>query len=279
MRGRFLLCQLLLWSGLLLVLDTPWVHTQPPGDKKAKAPKNGMDPGNEMNPPVFDKRVLAAWEFMAELEFKRKDSNSDGYLDVGEMPGKLREEIALWDRNRDERIDRTEFKAHFESQLRQKAWKDPQKWGDLTKLEQEIGKRMAKAVEPAESMPKPASGAMAILLDDRRPSPWRAGKLPAGLPAWFDELDKNRDGQVAMYEWRAAERPLKEFLAMDLNDDGLLTPEEFLRASAMNGNAKAQAVLSGSAPGDNAVLGKDGKAKKEKEKKDKKEKKEKKPKQ
>jgi hypothetical protein len=46
------------------------------------------------------------------------------------------------------------------------------------------------------------------------------------LPAWFTQCDSNRDGQVSLYEWRKAGRPLDEFRRMDRNNDGLLTPEE-----------------------------------------------------
>lgn len=50
-----------------------------------------------------------------------------------------------------------------------------------------------------------------------------------GLPAWFDELDTDADGQVGLYEWRAAGKPLAEFKTMDLDGDGLLPPDEYHR--------------------------------------------------
>ncbi len=43
------------------------------------------------------------------------------------------------------------------------------------------------------------------------------------------ELDTDRDGQIALYEWRRAGRPMAEFVEMDLNADGLLPPDEYLR--------------------------------------------------
>jgi len=65
--------------------------------------------------------------------------------------------------------------------------------------------------------------------EDRRPVVYRAGKLPKELPQWFGLLDRDLDGQVGLYEWKAAGRPIKEFLAMDANRDGFLTAEEVLR--------------------------------------------------
>ena len=56
----------------------------------------------------------------------------------------------------------------------------------------------------------------------------RPGKLPPGLPGWFAEYDADSDGQVGLYEWRRKGRPIKEFVPMDRNEDGYLTPKEVL---------------------------------------------------
>jgi len=65
--------------------------------------------------------------------------------------------------------------------------------------------------------------------EEEKPIAVRFGKLPANLPGWFTALDTDKDGQVGMYEWRADKRQMGEFLTMDLNSDGLLTAEEYLR--------------------------------------------------
>jgi hypothetical protein len=54
--------------------------------------------------------------------------------------------------------------------------------------------------------------------------------LPPGLPAWFREYDTDGDGQIALYEWKAAGQPVERFLAMDSDGDGFLTPDEVLWA-------------------------------------------------
>jgi hypothetical protein len=61
---------------------------------------------------------------------------------------------------------------------------------------------------------------------------YRAGKLPKELPPWFAQYDKDGDGQIGLYEWKATGQPLKDFLAMDLNGDGFLTVEEVLHYQA-----------------------------------------------
>jgi hypothetical protein len=64
---------------------------------------------------------------------------------------------------------------------------------------------------------------------ENRPAVYRVGKLPKGLPPWFAQLDKDNDGQVGLYEWKAAGKATTEFLSMDANGDGFLTAEEVLR--------------------------------------------------
>ncbi len=67
--------------------------------------------------------------------------------------------------------------------------------------------------------------------EEERPVAMRYGKLPQGLPGWYDELDTDTDGQVSLYEWRKGQKKMDEFLEMDLNGDGLVTADEYLRFS------------------------------------------------
>src|SRR5207253_7855336 len=57
----------------------------------------------------------------------------------------------------------------------------------------------------------------------------RYGKLPQGTPQMFIDMDTDKDAQIALYEWRNAGGDLKEFQAMDLNGDGLVTIDEYMR--------------------------------------------------
>jgi len=53
------------------------------------------------------------------------------------------------------------------------------------------------------------------------------------LPTAYVDVDFNRDGQIGLYEWRKAKRPLSQFTQLDSNDDGFLTPRELERAAAL----------------------------------------------
>lgn len=65
-------------------------------------------------------------------------------------------------------------------------------------------------------------------------------RLPAGLPDWFTARDLDGDGQLTFGEFapdggRAA---LEQFERLDLNHDGVLTPEEVLQANKTTGKTK-----------------------------------------
>ena len=80
--------------------------------------------------------------------------------------------------------------------------------------------------------------------EEERPVAMRYGKLPQGLPGWYDELDTDQDGQVSLYEWRKGSKDMKEFMEMDLNGDGLVTADEYLRfARQKNIDTKVQAYV------------------------------------
>lgn len=65
------------------------------------------------------------------------------------------------------------------------------------------------------------------------------GDTTEGLPAWFYELDADRDGQVEMAEYSIEwpETKVLEFVSLDLNGDGLLTPSEVVRSKSAVGGS------------------------------------------
>ena len=62
----------------------------------------------------------------------------------------------------------------------------------------------------------------------------RQSRLPGGLPPWFVQRDTNGDGQLTLAEFapKASRSTLSQFGTLDANNDGLLTPREYLRSVA-----------------------------------------------
>jgi hypothetical protein len=79
----------------------------------------------------------------------------------------------------------------------------------------------------------------------------RYGKLPEGLPLWWNDYDTNKDGQIGLHEWRLQNEPTAKFYEMDLDGDGLLTPDEYLRYAAMQEQKKeVEAIAKAAADGE-----------------------------
>lgn len=169
------------------------------------------------------------WTAWAENVFQRLDQNGDGLLNSDEMPEELRAEREKWDANHDGFIDLTEFKAYFQARMQQR-----------------MADRGAAGFGPGGQANDPlVIVAPAEPEEEKRPVVYRAGKLPAGMPAWFAQLDTDGDGQVGLYEWKASGRSIEEFQKIDRNGDGFLTPEEVMRYAAASRGSANGAVAAG----------------------------------
>jgi EF hand len=146
------------------------------------------------------------------------DRNGDGQLDENELPAKWRKEALLFDRDGDGKLDLSEVTDYLEAVA---AEKQPKK----------AKKGPAEQADALPTIKAPEPGAVV----------YRPGRLPDGLPPWFKELDTDGDGQVGLYEWKAAGRDAGEFLEIDLNQDGFLTAEEVLRAKKAQAPAASPA--------------------------------------
>ncbi|HZT81297.1 MAG TPA: hypothetical protein VFA26_13800, partial [Gemmataceae bacterium] len=192
----------------------------PGGGPPGGAPGGG--PGGGFNPDV-----------MAEVIFKRQDVNQDGLLNYDEMPEALKAEKDRWDTNRDGHIDLNEYKAYFKARVDQM--------------------RAERGTSPGGGPGGPAGfdvpeGPVPSLLpevpgveQEKKPVVYRAANMPREVPQWFRDIDGNgdKDGQVALWEWKQAGRAVDDFLAMDRNGDGFITVEELLRG--LNGGKQPAA--------------------------------------
>jgi Ca2+-binding EF-hand superfamily protein len=148
--------------------------------------------------------------------FKRLDTNNDGVLTVdelqaaGKMGSRLYEDRDKYDLNKDGKIDVNEYVEYYKARYA-KGKGDKGNKGDRSNWNRELD----------EDKPK-------VIPEEKRVV-YRIGSLPKDLPKWFEEADKDKDGQIGLYEWKAAGKEVKEFLAMDANGDGFVTVEEILR--------------------------------------------------
>jgi hypothetical protein len=90
--------------------------------------------------------------------------------------------------------------------------------------------------------------------EEQKPVAMRYGHLPKDLPEWFDKYDIDKDGQIALWEWRKAGEDIAKFQEMDLNGDGLITADELLRFTLLKSEqARIDAINNGDGTGTTAV--------------------------
>jgi hypothetical protein len=183
----------------------------------------GFGAGGKMGGGNFDADQAATQRFL------KLDKDGNGYLTEDQIPATIKATWRQYDFNKNGVLDLDEYKVLFADMVG--------------------GGNGGKA----------GLGALGAVIEeeewDKRPTVFRAGKIPKGLlPDWFEYCDKDGDGQVGLYEWRKnSGKSIAEFQIMDRNGDGLLTAEEVLAYM------KAQMGISGSlADGTMMAMNKNG---------------------
>jgi Ca2+-binding EF-hand superfamily protein len=139
----------------------------------------------------------------ADAEFRKLDVDRNGLLNYDEMDDVLKVERDRWDTNRDGFIDQEEFRAYYRAHVLKNfkvSWK-------IT------NEPRAQPAAPSAAVSHTTTALGAI-------------NQSADLPDEYRPLDTDHDGQIGLYEWKAAGRPIAKFLELDLNGDGFLTPDE-----------------------------------------------------
>ncbi len=172
---------------------------------------------------------------MAKSMFDRMDTKKTGKLSkedieagsrgFGGRRSPLLDEFDTYDKNKDGFIDQEEYSAYMTARMSA---------GRAGATKEEKKEERAVAKEERKEEKKESRGYVAPVVKeapkaDGRPVVYRYGKLPTkDLPSWFTELDTDKDGQVGLYEWRAARRSTAEFKTYDINGDGFIVAEEVL---------------------------------------------------
>lgn len=143
----------------------------------------------------------------AQRRIREQDKDGDGKVSFEEADGRLRERFRDIDSNGDGYIDAQEYGGYYAA----RAGGGPGGWG--------------------QGGWGPNGQFERVKVEEERPVAMRYGKLPGGLPSWYDEFDTDKDGQVSLYEWRLGSKTISDFNKIDLNGDGLITADEYLRFS------------------------------------------------
>ncbi|MBA4186714.1 MAG: hypothetical protein C0467_01725 [Planctomycetaceae bacterium] len=158
-----------------------------------KYARRGLVPGQSSNAEINEE---------ADKVFRVLDRNGDDVLDPAEMTTKLREDRLRVDADGNGRIDKDEYRTHFQRRI--------------------------------------ATGADAIIAKAAEQNGKTTGTpAKSSMPDWFAGLDADKDGQIALSEWRKAGRAINLFQEMDLDGDGLLTKEEYQRHLRMKEKEEA----------------------------------------
>ena len=160
----------------------------------------------------------------AEDNFRRHDKDNEGKLTPENMPGWLKDEWQQWDKNGDGFLDLAEYKEAYKAH--QEFMRDPNGTGNQ---------------DPRNPRNRDNQQADPVQEEDKRPTVYHVGNLPKELPAWFVQLDMDKDGQVGLYEWKRGNMDINLFLEIDRNGDGFLTVEEVLRWQKVQLAAKKKA--------------------------------------
>ena len=136
----------------------------------------------------------------AKSLLKQYDKNENGVLEEDEWRRMHRSHWSA-DSNGDKRITVEELTGWLEKYSRTDS-----RWGSRSRGSSDSGKRTSyRPLTPHE-------------------------RLPKHLPEWFVEKDIDCDGQVAMAEYATdwTDAKAAEFIFCDLNNDGIITPDECL---------------------------------------------------
>ena len=198
-------------------------------DAFAQGPPGGFDPAR-----------------MVDGMMQRYDTNKDGKLSREEVSSsdRMARSFDENDTNKDGFVTADEFTASMKAKMASGSWGRSSRGGPppttpSTPVVPESGTTYTPSPTPDYSRgdrgDRGSSRPETVKTDkkaeeEKKPFVARYGNLPKEVPSWFNDLDGDQDGMIGLYEWRRDKRAINEFVAMDLNGDGYLTADEYVRS-------------------------------------------------
>jgi Ca2+-binding EF-hand superfamily protein len=183
----------------------------------------GSSPAGPAREGGFDDRIRK----YAEALLKQYDENKNGVLEKSEW-SKMRGSPEKHDRNNDSVVTLDEL-THGLSEYSRSGTSSGggSSYNSSTSSSSSSPASAGYSATPRSPSGTPRSG-------DRKSYRFLSAteRLPKGLPDWFARKDADGDGQVSMAEYSSDwdDAKVAEFSKYDLNDDGVVTPEEVLQA-------------------------------------------------
>ncbi len=182
----------------------------------------------------------------AESRFKEMDKNQDGKIskEEGQQSSRLTPVFDRYDTSKDGTLDLPEYSIYYaEATGGRSNGGGSGGWGGGGGTPGAPGGPGKGGEEPEE--PKPLV--------------YRFGNLPGNLPGYFagdnSGGDSDKDGQISLAEWvkywDSTTTKIDEFKKLDLNTDGYVTAEEYLRANKLTAAPIAPPGKGGSKGGGN----------------------------
>lgn len=184
-----------------------------PGEIRLLLAQSGAPANVKLNFQQFFKYREAAYHLQVAIFFKQRDKDEDGWLEKHEMPLQLLKRLGQYTRGG----DRVNFQQFLQFSYDRDFPPMPQPLDHAKML---AGMGMGSSPTHIIQIEEP---------DATRPSMHRSDKLPGDIPNWFSKLDADDDGQISVYEWRRAAKPLEEFAMWDRDGDLLITFDEVVQ--------------------------------------------------